>query len=70
MPTPCPCHYRGANNAHSGVSDLAREIGLSQSYISKLLGRVWPADGIRKNLCSCRDSFQNIGVARVVSIGR
>ena len=31
-----------------GVSEFARELGLSQGYISKLLARGWPEDEIRE----------------------
>ncbi|HEV2202807.1 MAG TPA: hypothetical protein VGR73_23565 [Bryobacteraceae bacterium] len=31
-----------------GVTALARETGLTQSYVSKLLARGWTPDGIRQ----------------------
>lgn len=44
MPSPVVITTR---TTYLGVSELARETGLSQGYISKLLARGWPVDEIR-----------------------
>ena len=46
MPTPRPATIT-TRTTHVGVSALARETGLSQGYVSKLLAWGWPVDAIR-----------------------